>query len=1092
MAALRFSVISVTLAATPFVVTVPDKTKEAMTPHYQLTRATASRLAKHMFSASLLLVLAAAIPACAQDDKPAPPLAGLKFRQVGPFRGGRSGAVTGVQSQPLTFYFGATGGGIFKTTDGGAHWLPVADGQLKLGSIGAIAVSDSDPNIVYAGTGEGDLRGNASHGDGVYKSTDAGHTWVNVGLKDTQQIGALKIDPKNPDIAYVAAIGHQSGPNAERGVFRTRDGGKTWQKVLFKSDRAGAIDIAIDPLNSQVLYASIYQYIRKPWTFESGGPDSGLWKSNDGGDTWKDISRNQGMPKGILGRIGIAVSPARAGSVWAIVEAEEGGVFHSDDGGATWTGVNHQNEIKQRAWYYSRIFADPKSPDTMYALNTSFYRSIDGGRTFKAIPTAHGDNHDLWIANNDPDRMIESNDGGANITFDGGKSFSTIMNQPTAQFYRVALDNDFPYHIYGAQQDNTTVETSSRGNSGAITESDWHEVGGGESGWIAPDPADSRFVYAGSYDGLMTRYDSRTGGLRNVTVWPDNPMGSGVEVMKYRFQWSYPLLFSPHDPKLLYAGANVLLGSRDEGHSWTVMSPDLTRNDRSKQGPVGGPLTKDNTAVEYYDTIFPVDESTLTPGLIWAGSDDGLIHLTRDGGKNWQNVTPKGMPEWIRINCIAASPFDAGTAYVAATMYLQDDFRPFLYKTTDFGKSWTKITNGIPEDDFTRAIRPDPKQKGLLIAGTEAHLYISYNDGANWLPFQLNLPNVPITDIAFQKREDDLVIATQGRAFYVLDDMPMVRALAPGRTPDGPLQLFAPKDAYRYIGGGFGGGGLAAAGGGANPPSGVAIYYTLKAKPASDVVIRIKDSGGKLVNEFSSKPEPKEPTALEEEEDPRRATPKPTTKPGMNRFVWNLSYSDATKFPGMIFWAGGVRGPVVVPGTYTIEIAADGHTQTQQVVVKPDPRVAATPEDYRKQLELALQIRDRVSEANQAVIDIRLAKKQLDSYATSQPKVAADAKRISASLSVVEDAIYQTKLRASEDALNFPIRLNNKLAAVLGTVTQSETAPTEQSYAVFKDLSAQLQVQLDRLRQIDTTDVAAFNKLVRDQNIPAITIKSGS
>jgi photosystem II stability/assembly factor-like uncharacterized protein len=997
--------------------------------------------------ALLAATLVSAASAQAQEEKPSGPFAGLQFRLAGPFRGGRSGAVTGVESQPLTFYMGATGGGIFKTTDAGAHWVPVADGQLKLGSVGAIAVAASDPNIVYAGMGEGDLRGNASHGDGVYKSTDAGHTWVHMGLTDTQQIGALKIDPKNPDIAFVAAMGHQSGPNAERGVFRTKDGGKTWQKVLFKSENAGAIDVEIDPLNTQVVYASIYQFIRKPWTFESGGPDSGLWKSTDGGDTWKELTRNPGMPKGVLGRIGIAVSPAQSGSVWAIVEAAEGGIFHSDDGGRTWALVNSQNEIKQRAWYYSRIFADPKNPDTMYALNTSFYRSIDGGHTFKAIPTGHGDNHDLWIAANDPDRMIESNDGGANITLDGGKSFSTIMNQPTAQFYRVALDNDFPYHIYGAQQDNTTVETSSRGNSGSITESDWHEVGGGESGWIAPDPTNSRFVYAGSYDGLLTRYDNRTGSLRNVTVWPDNPMGSGVEAMKYRFQWSFPLLFSPHDPKLLYAGSQMLLGTRDEGHTWTVMSPDLTRNDRSKQGPVGGPLTKDNTAV--------------------------------------------GIPEYLRINCIAASPFDAGTAYMAGMNYLMDDFHPYLFKTSDYGKTWTKIVSGIPDDDFTRTIRPDWKQKGLLIAGTEAHLYLSANDGQSWMPFQLNIPNVPITDLAFQQRDDDLVVATQGRAFYVMDEMPLVRQLAAGKS-DAPVHLYTPKDAYRYSGGGgFGGGGGRDAAAGQNPPSGVVLYYSLKSKPAGDVVIRVKDAEGKLVNEYTSKPEPKVAAGLEDDDD-RRAAPKPATKPGLNRFVWDLRYADATKFPGMIFWAASVRGPVALPGTYTIELTADGHTETVQAVVKADPRVTATPEDYRKQLALALEVRDRVTAANQAVIDIRLARKQLDGYAaTAGPKLATDAKRISDHLGEVENAIYQTKLKASEDALNYPIKLNNKLASLLGTITQSDTAPTEQSYAVFKELSAALQVQLDALKQIETTDIASFNKMVREQNIPAITIKAG-
>jgi photosystem II stability/assembly factor-like uncharacterized protein len=1013
--------------------------------------------------------------------------AGLEFRQIGPFRGGRVGAVTGVQSEPLTFYFGATGGGIFKTTDAGAHWTPVADGQLKLGSVGAIAVADSDPNILYAGMGEADLRGNASHGDGVYKSTDAGKTWKNAGLVDTQQIGAVKIDPKNPDIVFVAAMGHMAGPNAERGVFRTRDGGKTWQKVLFKSDRAGAIDLSIDPTNSQVIYASIYQFLRKPWTFESGGPDSGLWKSTDGGDTWIDISHSKGMPKGLLGRIGIAVSPVQAGSVWAIVEAEEGGVFHSFDGGETWTRVNDQREIKQRAWYYSRIFADPKNADTMYALNTSMYRSIDGGHTFKAIATGHGDNHDMWIASDDPNRLIESNDGGANVSLDGGKSFSTENNQPTEQFYRVGLDTDFPYHIYGSQQDNTTMEIASRGNSGSITSSDWFEVGGGESGWLAPDPTDSRYVYGGSYDGLLTRYDHKTGGLRNINPWPDNPMGSGVDAMKYRMQWTFPLLFSPNDPKLLYAGSQYLLGTRDEGRTWTVMSPDLTRDDKSRQGPVGGPLTKDNTAVEYYDTIFAIDESTVRKGLIWVGSDDGLVHITEDGGKAWQDVTPKGIPDFIRINCIAASPFDAGTAYLAATMYLSDDFRPFLYRTTDFGKSWKLITDGIPANDFTRTIRPDPGKKGLLIAGTEAHLYISYNNGDSWEPFQLNLPNVPMTDVAFQKQADDLVVATQGRGFYVLDDMPLVRAM--GSPSDEPVHLYAPKETYRYIGGGYGGGGLgSSASVGKNPPSGVAIFYRLKSKATSDVVIRIKDSSGKLVNELSSKPEPKEPDALEVDEE-RHPSPKPTTKAGLNRFVWDMRYPDTVKFPGMIYWAANTRGPLIIPGTYTMELTADGHTETQKVVIKADPRVDSSAEDYRKQLDLSLETAAQVDAANKAVISIRLQRKQLDTYATTaESQLATEAKRISTELGVVEDALYQTKLRANEDALNFPIKLNNKLAALLGVIGESDTAPTEQSYAVFKDLDAQLQVQLSKLAAIDEKDVVAFNRAVKEQNIPAITV----
>lgn len=1050
------------------------------------------------FCATALVFLACtwglARPAHAQAGKADTAYGKLKFRQVGPFRGGRSVAVAGVQTNPLVFYMGGTGGGVFKTVDAGNHWLPVSDGQLQTGSVGAIAVADSDPNVIYVGMGEGDIRGNASHGDGVYKSTDAGHTWKNVGLAETQQIGAVRIDPKNPDLVYVAALGHMAGPNPERGVFRSRDGGKTWQKVLYKSDRAGAIDVAIDPLNSRILYASLWQVIRKPWTFESGGPDSGLYKSTDGGDTWQEITRNHGLPAGVIGRIGIAVSPVKAGRVWAIVEAAEGGIFRSEDGGATWTKVNAKREIRQRAWYYSRIFADPVNPDTMYALNTAFYRSRDGGVSFQTIPTDHGDNHDLWIAANDPNRMIESNDGGANISLDGGKSWSTEDNQPTAQFYRVALDNDFPYHLYGAQQDNSTVEIASRGNDGAITERDWHDVGGGESGWIAPDPGNSNIVYAGSYDGLLTRYDHRTGALRNVTVWPDNPMGSGVEAMKYRFQWSYPLVFSHFDPKLLYAGSNVLLATTDEGQHWKAISPDLTRDDKSKQGPVGGPITKDNTAVEYYDTIFTIDESPIAKGLIWVGSDDGLIHLTRDGGKTWTNVTPKDFPDWIRVNCIAASPQDPAVAYVAATMYLSDDFRPFLYKTSDYGKTWKKIVNGIPNNDFTRAIRPDPRRKGLLIAGTETNLYISYNDGERWMPFQLNLPHVPVTDVAFQKREDNLVVATQGRGFYILDDMALVRALDPSSFSPQGVHLFAPKAAYRYSGGG-GGGEEEESNAGQNPATGVVINYFLKDKPKSDVVLRIEDSSGKLIREFSSKPAAKPasdaPAANGGEHRPKH--PLPTANAGMNSFVWDMRYPDATTFPGIILWDGSVRGPVAVPGQYKVTLVVDGQTQSEAFTILKDPRAPTTPDDFQKQLALALQVQKKLSQSNQAVLDIQNATKQLAAYSNSpNVRVRQKATQIASSLREVEEAIYQTKLRADEDALNFPIRLNNKFASLLSTINSTDVAPTEQSYQVYQELSARLQVQLEKLKKITEQDIADFNKLVREENIPAVAIESKS
>ncbi len=1018
----------------------------------------------------------------------------LKFRPIGPFRGGRVVAVAGVPSQPSVFYFGGVGGGIFKTTDGGAHWDPIADGQIKTGSVGAIAVAESDPNVIYAGMGEGCIRGNASHGDGVYKSTDAGKTWKHLGLENTQQIGRVRVHPKNPDIVFVAALGHMSGPNEDRGVFRSKDGGKTWAKVLYKSNKAGAIDLTIDPSNPNVLYASIWEVNRKPWVFESGGADSGLYKSTDGGDTWKEITRNTGMPKGLIGRIGLAVSPVNSDRVWAMLEAEEGGLYRSDNGGTTWARINEQRSLRQRAWYYSHIYADPQKLDTVYALNVGFFRSNDGGRTFNAISTPHGDNHDLWIAPGDPERMIEGNDGGAVVTVNGGKSWSPISNQPTAQFYRVALDQDFPYNIYGAQQDNTTVRIASRGNSGSITEREWFDVGGGESGWITPDPRNSNIVYAGSYDGLLTRYDHTNGATRNVTVWPDNPMGSGVEAMKYRFQWNFPLLFSPHDPKLLYAGGNVLLASTNEGQSWAPISGDLTRNDKSKQGPSGGPITKDNSGVEYYATIFTVDESLLEKGVIWTGSDDGLVHVTRDGGKNWTNVTPKDLPEWTQINSIASSPHDAATAYLAATSYKLDDFRPMLFRTSDYGKTWQQIVTGIPDNDFTRVVREDPNKRGLLVAGTETHLYISYNNGGNWQLFQLNLPIVPIADLAFHKREDELVIATQGRSFYILDDMPMVRQLASvGERPQ--RQLFQPKDAYR-IGGGGGGGERGGGPAGQNPPGGVVVNYWLKEKPKGDIAVEFLDAAGKLVKKFSSKEQPRVRAEAaggdDEEENPRRraGASRVPAEAGMNRFVWDMRYPDATTFPGLIMWAGSVRGPLIVPGKYQVRLTADGDMQSQSFTVKKDPRSTGTQQDMEKQLAMLLQLRDKLSAANEGVIRIRDAKKQLDVYASSENKaVAESAKELAKKLAVVESELYQTKNQSGQDPLNFPIKLNNKLAALAGVVGATDVSPTAQSGMVYEELASKTNAQLKEMESLLKEGLAGFNQLVRDQNVPAVVLK---
>ncbi len=1025
------------------------------------------------------------------------PFEKIKFRLIGPFRGGRSVAVAGVPSQPNVYYFGGTGGGVWKTTDGGARWEPVSDSSFKTGSVGSIAVADSDPNVVYAGMGEGCIRGNAAHGDGVYKSTDAGKTWKHTGLADTQQIGRVRVHPRNASIVWVAALGHMSGPNDDRGVFKSTDGGKNWRKVLFRNDRAGAIDLAVDPGNPDVLYATIWEVVRKPWTMDSGGAGSGIFKSTDGGETWAEITRNQGLPKGTLGRIGITVSPVNPERVWALVEAEEGGVFRSDNGGKTWSKTNDRRNLRQRAWYYTHIFADPQKADTVYVLNTGFYRSNDGGRMFTAIPTRHGDNHDLWIAPNDAERMIEANDGGANITSNGGKTWSTEENQPTSQFYRVALDQDFPYNIYGAQQDNSTVRIASRGNGGAITEREWWDVGGGESGWIAPDPRDSNIVYAGSYDGLLTRYDHKTGVLRNVTVWPDNPMGAGAEAMKYRFQWNYPLLFSPHDPKLLYAAGNRLFATTDEGQSWKPISGDLTRDDKSKQGPSGGPITKDNTSIEYYDTIFTVAESPRQKGVIWTGSDDGLVQLTRDGGKSWTNVTPKDMPEWIQINSIEASPHDPATAYFAATMYKLDDFRPYLFKTSDYGKTWKKIVGGIANDAFTRVIREDPNQRGLLVAGTETGLYISHNDGEAWRPFNLNIAAVPICDLAFHKREDDLVIATQGRAFYVLDDMPAVRQLSVDRTAE-PVLLLQPKAVYRIVGGGFGGGG-AAGSVGQNPAPGVVIYYWLKEKPSGDVTLEFLDNSGKLIRKVSSRQhaEGEEQAGMTEEEDegPRRprGSPKAPSEIGMNRFVWNMRYADATGFPGLIMWAGNLNGPLVVPGKFQVRLTAGGKSLTQAFEIKKDPRAPTTTQDFNDQLALLVHLRDKLSQANEGVVRIREAKRQLDPYSKSENKQVAEmAKNLAKRLTSVEEELYQTKNRSSQDPLNFPIKLNNKLAALAGTVAGSDVSPTQQSQIVYEDLATRTNAQLTQLDKLLKDDLAAFNKLVRDQNVPAVILKSKS
>ncbi len=1036
-----------------------------------------------------------------QQPAPPDPLKALQFRSIGPYRGGRVTAVSGVVSQPMVYYFGATGGGVWKTTDCGINWEVASDDSVfGTGSVGAIGLSDSDPNTIYVGMGESPVRGNVSHGDGVYKSTDAGKTWRQVGLEDTRQIARVRVHPKNADIVYVAALGHIWGPNDQRGVFRSKDGGANWERILFRSDKAGASDLIFDPSNPNILYAGFWEVYRKPWTLESGGPGGGLFKSTDGGDTWTELTRNEGLPKGTVGKVGITVSPANPDRVWAIIEAEDGGVFRSDNAGRTWTRINEERRLRQRAWYYTRIYADPKNAEVVYVLNTGFYKSNDGGRTYVSIAVPHVDNHDLWIAPDDPARMINNNDGGANVSFNAGKSW-TDQDQATGQFYRVALDNEFPYNIYGAQQDNSTVRIPSRTADGSIDREHWFAVGGGESGWIAPSPKDSLIVYAGSYGGLLTRYDHRTGQQRNISPYPNNPMGAGAEASKYRFQWNFPISFSPHESNTLYAAANVLFRTTNEGQSWEAISGDLTRNDTTKQGASGGPITKDNTSVEYYNTIFALMESPIQKGLIWAGSDDGLVHVTRDAGKKWENVTPAKsiMPEWIQINSLEASPNDPASAYLAATMYKWDDNRPYLYKTNDYGKTWKKITSGIPDHAFTRVIREDPNRRGLLYAGTETGLYASFDDGATWMSMQLNLPVVPITDLAVHKREQDLVVATQGRSFWILDDLPVIHQLRDAGKPGNlATNLFQPEGFYRTQGGG--GNPLpATATVGQNPANGVVVYYSLEEKPKSELTLEFLDASGKSVRKFTA-PAPRAsgapPAPGGEESGVFGGGGAPvSTDVGLNRFVWDMRYAEAVRFPGMILWAGETRGPRVVPGKYQVKLTVDGKTMVQSFEVKADPRLSVTAVDYAKQLELGLKIRDKLSETHDAIIQIRDVRRQVDDVlkrVKEQPShtVINDAAvRLNKSLAAIEETLYQTRNQSSQDPLNSPIRLNNKLAALGGVVTRGESAPNEQSLTVYNELAVQIDAELQRLALVMKNELPAFNQLVRDQNIPAVVIK---
>ncbi len=1034
----------------------------------------------------------AAAPAASQTQYGETLYDGMKWRLIGPYRGGRVLAVTGVPGQANTYYFGAVAGGVWKTTDGGASWQPMSD-KYPFWSVGAIAVAPSNPSVVYVGTGEACIRGDITYGNGVWKSLDGGRTWQHVGLEDTRQIGRIFVDPHNANTVFVAALGHAFGPNAERGVFRTTDGGATWQKVLYKDDKTGAIDLSFDPNNPNVIFAALYEAHRSPWELVSGGPGSGLYRSSDGGATWNQLTGN-GLPKGVLGRIGVAVSGANSDRIYAIIEAEQGGIYRSDNGGENWTKVSGDARFTQRSWYYGHIFADPKDADTVYMLNVGMFRSHDAGKTWKQVRAPHGDTHGLWIDPENPQRMIEGNDGGATITTDSGKTWSTLNNQPTAQFYHIATDNRFRYYVYGAQQDNSTVAIASSTDRGTIDREDWYSVGGGEAGFVVPYLPDPNIVFAGSYDGLITRYNKATGELQDVNPWPDNPMGWGAKQLKYRFQWTAPIALSPHDPNVLYHGANVLFRSTNMGHSWTAISPDLTRNDKTKQGPSGGPITKDNTSIEYYDTIFAVAESPAQKGLIWAGSDDGLVHVTRDDGAHWQNVTPKEMPEWGTVSLIDPSPSNAATAYVAIDRHRLDDLAPYIFATHDFGKTWTKIVGGIPVGSFVHAVRQDPVNKSMLYAGTESGVFISWDDGARWQPLKLNLPNVPVHDLVV--KNNDLVIATHGRAFWSLDDLSPLRELAPAAAAE--VHFYKPAAAFRQRGRGFQIPSQAPVG--HNPPSPVVFDYFLKTAPQGEVTLEVLDGQGKLVRKYSSQEEKKKKHAAEVESEFEEfmtpASPKLPIKAGMNRFTWDLRYEAPANVPGLSQWGGRPRGPLALPGAYTARLTVAGKQYPVAFEVKPDPRVKATPADLAKQFELASDIARSISQANEAVNHMRDLQTQLselkDRYENDAraKKVLAAAAALEKKVTPVEEEIAQTKSKASEDPLNYPIRVNNKLLLLQQTVESADGPPTVQSQAVFDGLKQQLDASLAKWSQILNADVPALNALMRQSSLPVIYLSS--
>ena len=998
-----------------------------------------------------------------------------KWRNIGPNRGGRSLSSTGSPGRVNEYYFGATGGGLWKTVDGGNEWFPVTDGQIKSSSIGAVAVAETNPDIVYIGGGETQLRGSITQGEGVYKTIDGGKNWRDLGLKETQAISRIRVHPTNPDIVYVAALGHPYGENQQRGVFRSLDGGNHWKKVLYVSDRAGAVDLIIDRTNPNILYASTWQVYRKAWKMWGGGPESKLFKSVDGGDNWIELTKNPGMPNGPIGKIGVTVSPADPSRIWAVVEANEGGIFRSDNGGWTWLKVNNERKLRQRAFYYSRIYADPLDRNTVYGLNVQFWKSTDGGITFdEEIKVPHGDNHDLWIDPNNPLRMISSNDGGGTVSVNGGKSW-TPQDYPTSQFYHVMTTSDVPYHVAGAQQDNSTLAIPSDGwghmqargpNSGW-----YYPVGGGESGWITQSPINADVFYAGSQGALLTRYNRKTGQNRDIQVYPRFFSGEPSSALPERWQWTFPIVFSPLEDQVMYTCSQHVWKTNNDGQTWEKISPDLTYADPSTLGVTGGIITKDMNGPEIYATVFALAPSHHDINTIWAGSDDGKVHITRNGGKKWIDITPKELPQFSRISIIEEGKYKPGTLYLAANRYQTDDRAPYVFKTNNFGKTWEKIILGIEPGHFARAIREDLVKEGLLYLATEHGVYISFNDGAMWQSLQLNLPDTPIRDLVL--RDNDVVLGSHGRGFWILDDIIPLRSAAEV-SPSDEVILYAPADPIRGI-------------------YSAKIQYYLKER-VDTVHIDLLDSNGMLINSFLGSapeyvPDPNLPKWMQ------GGSTLPTTAKGLNTFTWDLRYPGAASFEKMIIWsARPQRGPMAPLGNYQVRIRVGNIQETENFEIKIDPNLEQiTPADIRRQFELSMQIRNATNSANQAVIQIRLIRSQLKKLMNNHElsNLNASVHKIIEETRKIEETLYQVKNQSNQDPLNFPIKLNNRLASLRRSVENGQARPTDAAYVVFDELKKELNPLLNQLETLLSEDLSRLNNAFKARGFKPIEIQKG-